>query len=190
MSGDVKLCWICSSGKHVDNHHYDCMKGQLSPETVPLCRRCHVTYHVWGVGAFSPDTTEKALEVENKRREILRSLPSDHPEYRRGKLLNILSPLKLEDVSRSRYWYKKWGITPPVRERVKAGAVARVPFKIPNGIPLCGNEWLYNHLHDYTPEEIGTLGIEVACGSRWLQLVSVADKKGTLKRILRQVASE
>ena len=41
---------------------------------VPLCRRCHRTLHDWDIGTFSPDTTEKALEVENKRREI-RGLP-------------------------------------------------------------------------------------------------------------------
>lgn len=175
-------CYICPSDKFVDDHHLDCLRGQLSPETVPLCRRCHVTYHTWGVGAFSPDTTEKALEVENKRREILRLLPSDHLQRHRAASLDELEPLKLEDVKRSGYWYRKWGIKRPKRERESG---QRMPFKMPNSPPLCGKDWLTEHLADHTPEEIAALAIEVACDDRWPEPVTLVDKRGTLKKILR-----
>jgi len=183
----IRACYICSSNKYVDGHHYDCQEGRLSPEKVPLCRRCHRTYHDLGVGSFSPDTTEKALEVENKRREILRSLPHDHLQYQRAEYLGILTPLKLEDVERSRYWYKKWGITPPRRERAKVEAGVKLPFRIPHSPPLCGEDWLYRHLRDYTPEEIGALAIEVACGDTWLPPVSLSDKKGKLRKIIKEL---
>lgn len=174
-----KVCYICSSRKFVDNHHYDCLEGKLSPETVPLCRRCHRTYHDWGVGAFSPDTTEKALEVENKRREILRSLPPEHPFY------NNLPPMKLEDVERSNYWYKKHGIPRPY-----VPGLNLVPFRLPNGPPLCGDDWLKEHLTDYTPEEIAAQTIEIACDNKWLPPVSVADKKGTVKALVKKLRKE
>lgn len=177
---DGTLCYICPSDKFVDDHHYDCLHGLLSPETVPLCRRCHVTYHNLGVGSFSPDTTEKALEVENRRREILRSLPSNHIHYEN------LPPMKLEDIKHSRYWYKKWGIAPPIREKEKA-LVRRTPFRMPNCPALCGDDWLRNHLNDYTPAEIEALAIEIACDNRWLPPVLVASKKGAVKALVRSL---
>jgi len=122
--------------------------------------------------------------VENKRREILRSLPLDHPEYRRAKFLGILSPLKMEDVKRSSYWYKKWGIKPPRKERVKATSI---PFKIPNSPPLCGEDWLSEHLDDHTPEEIEALSIEITCDDRQLRPVSVSNKRGTVKTMVRRL---
>jgi hypothetical protein len=183
-----KTCCICSSNKHVDDHHYDCLYGMLSPETVPLCRRCHQTYHIWGIGSFSPDTTEKALEVENKRREILRSLEHGHPQRRRAEYLGELSPLKLEDVRRSGYWYKKWHITPPSRsERKKPSRGIKV--RIPREPSLCGEGWLQEHLNDHTPEEIGTLVIEIASNDRWLPPVSVADKRGKVKAVVRSLSN-
>ena len=160
-------CYVCSSDKHVDQHHLDCKYGRLSPETIPLCRRCHRTYHDWGIGAFSPDTTDKALEVENKRRETLQLLP-----------------MKPEDIKRSNYWYKKHNITPP-RLGEKKPPKRIIPFRIPSN-PLCGEDWLRAHLTDYTPEEIGALTIEIGCDSKRLSMVSVADKRGTVKKILRQ----
>ena len=90
----MPFCYICGSTHFVDKHHYDCKEGSISPETVPLCRRCHRTYHDWGIAAFSPDTTERALEVENKRR-----------------LIYHLPLMKMTDIQRSSYWGKKWGIT-------------------------------------------------------------------------------
>ena len=170
-------CYICPSVKYVDNHHIDCQEGKLSPETAPLCRRCHTTYHVWGIGAFSPDTTDKALEIENKRREILRSLPSNHPAYRN------LPPMKLEDVKRTSYWYKKHKITPLSRlERRKPSR--GIPFRIPSAA-LCGEDWLKAHLTDHTSEEIEALTIEIAYDNRWLAPVSMSDKRGTVKAIIR-----
>jgi len=163
-----KICYICSSNKFVDNHHYDCQGGKLSPETVPLCRRCHITYHDWDVEAFSPDTTDKALEVENKRREILH-----------------LPPMKSEDIRRSSYWYKKHDITPPSSLGRKKPSREIMPFRIPIN-PLCGEDWLRAHLTDHTPEEIGALTIEIGCDNKQLSTVSVADKRGTVKAILRQ----
>lgn len=118
------------------------------------------------------------MEVENKRREILRSLPSGHPRYQ-----NLL-PLKLEDVRRSSYWYKKWGITPPRKERAKAAV--RMPFRIPKPPPICGDGWLREHLNDHSPEEIGALSIEVNHDGRKLPPVSVADKRGKVKAIMRK----
>jgi len=141
-----------------------------------------VTYHVWGVGAFSPDTTEKAMEVENKWREIMRSLPPDHPQRRRAEQLGQLSPLTLGDVKRSRYWYRKWHITPPRRE-----VGTKLPsFKLPNSPPLCGEGWLARHLKDHTAQEIGALAIEVACDGRWLSPVSMAER-GKLRKMMREV---
>ncbi len=176
-----KKCYICPSDRFVDDHHYDCQEGKLSPETVPLCRRCHRTYHDWGIGCFSPDTTEKALEVENKGREILRSLPTNHPSYRN------LPPMRLEDVERSRYWYKKWHIAPPsYLRRKKPLSVSLPPLRFPHGNPLCGDDWFMAHLGDHTSEEIEALTIEIACDNRWLSPVSVADEKGTVKAIIRK----
>lgn len=173
-------CYICPSDRFIDDHHFDCCEGKLSPETVPLCRRCHRTYHDWGIGSFSPDTTEKALEVENRRREILRSLPTNHPSYRN------LPPMKLEDVERSRYWYKKHHITPPPRLGRKKPSKG-ITVKFPYGNPLCGDDWFMAHLGDHTLEEIDALTIDIACDNRWVPPVSVADKRGTVKTIIRKI---
>ena len=180
-----KQCSVCSSNRFVDDHHYDCRGGELSPETLPLCRRCHQTYHIWGISAFSPDTTEKALVIENRRREILHSLPPDHPQRRRAQYLGELSPLKLEDVRHSRYWYRKWGIKPPRKEKERV-FTQKMLFRLPMSPALCGEEWLCQHQKDYTPEEIGALTIEVAYDDRQLLPVSLADKRGVLKKVLRE----
>lgn len=172
-------CWICPSDKYVDSHHLDCLKGKLSPETVPLCRRCHVTYHAWGIGAFSPDTTEKAMEVENKRREILWSLPAGHPSYRN------LPPMKSEDVRRSRYWYLKHHISPPPRLGRKKPSRGKTVGVLSD--PLCGEDWLKTHLGDHTFEEIEALSIEIAHDNSWLSPVSVADKRGTVKMMIKRL---
>lgn len=175
-------CYICSSDKFIDDHHYDCLEGRLSPETVPLCRRCHRTYHDWGIEAFSPDTTDKALEVENRRREILRSLPLGHPHYRN------LPPMKLEDVKRSDYWYKKHNITPPSRLGRKKG-FRGIPFRIPSN-PLCGEDWLKAHLGDHTPEEIGSLTIKISYNNRRLLPISVSNKRGAVKTVMEHFGRE
>ncbi len=63
-------CYVCSSDRFVDDHHYDCLRGRLSPETVPLCRRCHRSYHWPGVDCFEDEYLDRIIEIENKRREI------------------------------------------------------------------------------------------------------------------------
>ena len=114
---DVKHCWICNSEKFVDRHHYDCREGQISPETVDLCRRCHRTYHDRGIQWFEDEYLDKAIEIENKRRELLYSL-----------FLNPIHPLILfrrEDIKRSDYFKKKHKIIKspnnkqPARKTVK-----------------------------------------------------------------------
>lgn len=178
LDADKVTCYICPSDRFIDDHHIDCCEGKLSPETVPLCRRCHRTYHDLGIGSFSPDTTDKALEVENRRREILRSLPIGHPSYRN------LPPMKPEDVKRSGYWYKKHDITPPSRLGIKKPSRG-ITVRIPSNPPLCGEDWLKAHLADHTTEEIETLTIEIACDNRWLPPVSLANKRGAVKAIMR-----
>ncbi|MFH0913862.1 MAG: hypothetical protein V1849_01055 [Chloroflexota bacterium] len=91
---DIALgCYVCGSTKFVDKHHLDCREGEVSGEVIPLCRRCHRSYHDFGVGCFSPSTTGRILEVENRRRVI------------------VGLPLMLEsEIHRSGYWRGKWGI--------------------------------------------------------------------------------
>jgi hypothetical protein len=144
------------------------------------------------VSSFSPDTTEKALEVENRRREIFRSLPADNPYFQ------DLPPLKLGDIKRSRYWYKKWGKKAIEWER-EHGIISAIPekkkrtrltiFRMPKAPPLCGEEWLREHLNDYTLEDIETLGIEMAYNGKQLPAVSMSDKKGKVKSLIRSLDS-
>ena len=174
---ELMKCFICGSENHIDNHHYDCCYGQVSPETVPLCRRCHTSYHVWGVGCFAPQDTAKALEVENRRREILRSLPADHIRYK------DLPELHPEDVEHSDYWYKKHGIKKPHTIPDKE------VFRLSCGIPLCGKEWLAVHLKDHTIEEIEALGIQISVDGKQVAEIKAGEKKGTIKRLIREALS-
>ncbi len=99
---NIEPCYICGSIRFVDNHHYDKQEGRISPDTVPLCRRCHRTYHDWGLGSFSPDTLTRALEVENKRRMIYHL------------------PLMAEgQIEHSSYWCNKWAIRKKSKVKVK-----------------------------------------------------------------------
>lgn len=88
---DEKICYICGSNNFVDDHHIDCRKGEISPKTVPLCRRCHSTIHMFnGIHMFEDDLLNKAIEVWNMT-EVL---------YGR--------PLMTKDkIKRSNYWLKK-----------------------------------------------------------------------------------
>ena len=101
-------CAICGSEKFVDAHHYDCREGKISPETIYLCRRCHRTYHLRGIEWFDDDKIDKAIEIENKRREII------HTTLTHQKPLVFLEK---KDIQRSDYWNKIHGIvkrrTPP-----------------------------------------------------------------------------
>ena len=129
-------CYICSGDKYVDDHHYDCLEGKLSPETVPLCRRCHRTYHDLGVEWFDDEYLDKAIEIENKRREI----------WRLNNVGRVLPPMKREDVKRSDYWNKTHGLP-----ETKEGRGTQTPafvFHLPHGEPLCGWPWVNAHLYD------------------------------------------
>jgi len=98
-----KACYICAStAKFIDGHHVDCQEGKLSPEKVPLCRRCHRTYHDLGVDYFDDEYLDKAIELENRRREVWYD-KGRSPEKR-------LVLLKREDIQRSYYWNKIHGI--------------------------------------------------------------------------------
>ena len=94
-------CEICGSDRFIDAHHYDCREGEISPETINLCRRCHRTYHDLGVEWFDNDKIDKAIEIENKRREIIYTTLT-HPKP--------LVFLEKKDIQRSDYWNKIHGI--------------------------------------------------------------------------------
>lgn len=88
---EKKTCYICSSDIFVDDHHYDLQYGKISDETVPLCRRCHSTIHMWnGIHMFEDDLLDKAIEVWNKTQALL-----NRPLMTRDKIV------------RSDYWLKK-----------------------------------------------------------------------------------
>jgi len=127
-------CEICGSDKFVDAHHYDCKEGKLSPETINLCRRCHRTYHDRGIEWFDDDLIDKAIEVENKRREIRNAHLEELNQERLNESIKLpyyswlkkpilhKSPLKREDIQRSVYWNKIHGIKKrkqPTRETVE-----------------------------------------------------------------------
>lgn len=95
-------CNICGNDRFVDKHHYDCCEGKISSETVPLCRRCHRTYHDRGVEWFDDEFLDKAIEIENKRSQIHYSNLKDPQKP--------LCLLKREDILRSPYWNKIHGI--------------------------------------------------------------------------------
>lgn len=88
---EEKVCYICSSNNFIDDHHYDCREGTISPETVPLCRRCHSTIHMFnGIHMFDDTLLDKAIEVWNKTQVLLNR------------------PLMTRDrIKRSKYWLKK-----------------------------------------------------------------------------------
>lgn len=103
-SSEHKACYVCSSEKFVDDHHYDCREGKLSLETVPLCRRCHRTYHNLGVDWFEDNFLDKAIEIENRRRQLWKP------------------PLQLmtrDDVRRSDYFNKVHGVTAKNKKQKK-----------------------------------------------------------------------
>ncbi len=103
---DKRTCAICGSDSFVDAHHFDCREGKISPETIMLCRRCHRTYHDRGIEWFDDDKLDKAIEIENKHREILNL---DRLNEGR-KPLSYQQPLRREDILRSNYWTKIHGV--------------------------------------------------------------------------------
>lgn len=51
--------------------------------------------------------------------------------------------------------------------------------------PLCGLDWLRQHLPDHTHAEIEALTIEIGYNGRTLPPVPAADQRGTVKTIVR-----
>ena len=139
----MKRCYICSSAKHVDNHHADCQHGEVSPDTVPLCRRCHRTYHDLGIEWFDDELLDRAIELENMRRRIF-SEPL----------------LEKSDIVRSNYWYKKHGIARPEPIYRAIPLTNSVKFRQlvrPGILPLCGWDWLAENQGRVYPQQGITL---------------------------------
>lgn len=137
-SDQIKACFICPSNKYVDNHHIDCEEGKISPETVPLCRRCHRTFHDLGVEYFDDEYLDKAIELENRRRQIVYDSLKNP--------VQSLVLLKREDIRRSGYFNKTHGLR-ETKER-KGSQTPPFPFHLPRGEPLCGWDWVNAHLYD------------------------------------------
>ena len=120
-----KSCYLCASTRFVDDHHIDCQEGTLSSETVPLCRRCHRTYHDLGVEWFEDKYLDKAIELENKQRQIVYA-----------SLENPTKPLvllKREDIKRSGYYNKTHGIKRASSKRPKVERPEQLPLPIDVG---------------------------------------------------------
>ncbi len=154
-------CYICPSTTALDDHHIDCMHGELSPETVPLCRRCHRTYHDLGLEWFEDEFLDKAIELENRRREIINSkkFTPPYPGISVPYSLRNVSPLPMVDkaeviANRSDYWYEKHGLHKPARTKREISVSGRnSDGYLGRGRryqgcmePLCGKEWLANAL--------------------------------------------
>jgi len=97
----MAVCEICGSERFVDAHHYDCREGVISPETINLCRRCHRTYHDRGIEWFDDEFIDKAIGIENKRRQILNNAEG---------IIHPFPLIRCEDIQRSDYWNKIHGI--------------------------------------------------------------------------------
>ena len=92
---EEKACHICGSSVFIDDHHYDLKYGEISQETVPLCRRCHHTIGMWnGIHMFDDAILDKAIEVWNMTQTLLK-----RPLMTR------------ENIKRSNYWNKQHNIT-------------------------------------------------------------------------------
>lgn len=53
--------------------------------------------------------------------------------------------------------------------------------------PLCGWDWLRQHLRDHSQAEIEALTLEMSYNGRNLPPVRVADKRGTVKTMSREI---
>jgi hypothetical protein len=164
----MKVCYICSSDKYIDEHHVDCQYGEVSPDTVPLCRRCHRTFHDLGVEWFDDEVLDRAIEVENMRRKIF------------GKPL-----LERKDIIRSDYWYKKHGIK-RLHHLPGGGEVflGRSILSIirPGFDPLCGWPWLEaNEGKEYPEQKITVFFNDKAL----VDIPSTAKKPGLIKAAMK-----
>jgi len=112
---------------------------------------------------FDDEYLDKALEVENRRREII-----GKPKMRR------------EDVKRTDYYNKTHGLQ-QTKERVGSQTPA-FGFHLPKGEPLCGWDWVNAHLYDlidYVPK------IEIVSPS--LNLVAEIDSKKKLRDTIKAI---
>lgn len=161
------VCYICGSDKYVDDHHIDCREGTRSPETVPLCRRCHRTYHMYrGIHMFDDEYLDKAIEIENKRREIWRE-----------------PPMKREDVKRSAYWNKTHGVKEK-KAKIDKGKSREDIVRLPHGTPLCGWDWVKEHMNDKLPVLAMTVSFN---GSRIGEFASNTKRGGVKRAITKAV---
>ncbi|GAI73769.1 unnamed protein product [marine sediment metagenome] len=148
---EEKTCYICNGDNFVDDHHYDLQYGKISEETVPLCRRCHKTIHMYrGIHMFEDVYLDRAIEVWNRTQVLLNR------------------PLMTKDkIERSKYWLKKHGIKGVKGiDEGEGSQTPAFPFHLPHGEPLCGWDWFNEHLYDlldYVPRiEVVGPGIDLA----------------------------
>jgi hypothetical protein len=159
----MKICYICSSDKYVDDHHVDCQYGEVSPDTVPLCRRCHRTYHDFGVEWFDDELLDRAIEVENMRRKIYGE-----------------PPLERQHIIRSDYWYKKHGIK-RLHHLAGGGELflgTSVSLVRPGIEPLCGWPWLEANEGKVYPEQCITIFFN---GKPLVVMPSTSTKRGLIR---------
>jgi uncharacterized protein YlaI len=156
------VCYICGSSNHVDNHHIDYRRGKVSPEIVPLCRRCHRTLHDLGVEWFDDEFLDKAVKIDNKRREIWN-----------------LAPLSRDDIKRSEYYCKMHGIK--VEKIPKPSAYTSSTFIFPKGEPLPGWDWILSHLGDEYAEPI----MELYYDDQLIGTVTGKSKRGSVREIVK-----
>lgn len=158
MTKEGKVCYICPSNKYIEGHHLDCKHGELSPETVPLCKRCHRTYHDLGVEWFDDEFLDRAIEIENRRRQIVYVEP--------------LILLRREDVRRSGYFNKAHGIKPTKQ---------KATFSRQGIEPLPGWEWYFEHHNDPPPP----WEMVIYCDGKKVAEVTDSLKRGEVRRIMR-----
>lgn len=119
---DSKICEVCGASKFIDEHHYDCSEGRISADTIALCRRCHRTYHDRGIEWFDDEYLDKAIEIENRFRQ-LRYNNLDKP-------IKPLVLLRREDIRRSDYWNKIHRIKSKRKPRTETASEKQLGFDI------------------------------------------------------------
>lgn len=139
---------------------------------MPLCRRCHRTYHDLGLSWFDDELLDRAIEVENMRRQIYGEPPFDK-----------------NTLIRPDYWYTKHGI-----RRVGAPGVIGVldiPTKImqltrPGIEPICGMQWLLDHINLEYPEQSITVFFK---GQELVAMPSTSTRRGIIKSAMKMAKS-
>jgi len=173
----IGTCYICQEEQPIDNHHIDCAHGEISDETEPLCRRCHRTYHDLGVEWFDDEYLDKAIEIENRRREITYANLKDP--------VIPLHLLERKDIKRSDYWNK----THHIEEQPKQRKAIEQPEDIVQRFirlcmaPLCGWDWLQRYAFKTYPEQ----WIELIVDNKLVGRVSASAKLGTLRKVMKQI---